>query len=597
MHRERVNPLRRKPASDCISPESELETSLALLRATLESTADGIMAVDLSGRITHFNRKFVEMWAIPERILAGCDCGTVLAFLLDQLQDPEKISLQIRDLLAGVDAEYSEIWELKPRSRRAFECNSLPSIVGEQIVGRVWSFSDITRQRQYERRLTDSIKELTDLKSALDRSAIVAITDCQGKITYINDKFCELSQYSREELIGQTHRIVNSAYHPPEFFAKLWKAIALGQVWKGEIRNKAKDGTYYWVDTTIVPFLDSKGKPFQYLAIRFDISKRKLIEEALRGSKAKLKRQTEELKDALSDLKRTQAQLVQSEKMFLLGQIVAGLAHEINNPVSFIYGNLRHADAYIEDLLYLIDLYQKHYPNPVDEIAEEADSLDIDFLREDLPKLLGSMKVGAERIREMIATLRNFARLDEAEKKTVDIHAGLDSTLLLLQHRLHYPDNATQEESAAIQVIKEYGNLPMVECYPSELNQVFMNILSNAIDILATQPPPRAIAISTLVRNGAFPFIEILISDNGPGMSEEVQKHLFDPFFTTKSVGSGTGLGLTTSYQIVVEKHGGSLQCVSTPGRGTEFAIAIPIASPPVAGAGRWGEIGKDREG
>ena len=585
MHIERLNRLRRNPSSDYLSNESELETSLALLRATLESTADGIMAVDLSGRITHFNRKFLEMWAIPEGVVAGGDCGTVMAFFLDQLQDPEKISLDIRELLAGVDAEYSNTWELKQGSHRAFDCHSFPSIIGEQIVGRVWSFSDITKKRQYEKRLADSIKELSDLKLALEQSAIVVITDDRGRITYINDKFCELSQYSREELIGQTHRVVNSGYHNPVFFEKLWGQISKGEVWKGEIKNKAKDGSYYWVDTTIVPFVDSNKKPFQYLAIRFDITNRKLIEEALRGSRAKLKEQTEELQEALEHLKRTQAQLVQSEKIFVLGQIVAGLAHEINNPVSFIYGNILHADAYIEELLHLIEIYQKHYPNPVDEVAEEVDKLDLEFLMDDLPKLLRSMRAGAERIREMISSLRNFARLDESDKKKVDIHAGINSTLLLLQHRLHNPVKAGQpaqaekeEYAEEIRIIKDYGKLPMVECYPSELNQVFMNILSNAIDVLATQPPPRTISISTRVRNS--PFIEIIIFDNGPGMSEEVQKRIFDPFFTTKPVGSGTGLGLTMSYQIVVEKHGGSLRCVSTPGCGTEFAIAIPIASP-----------------
>ncbi|NER35498.1 MAG: PAS domain S-box protein [Oscillatoria sp. SIO1A7] len=583
MHIERLNRLRRNSSSDYLSNESELETSLALLRATLESTADGIMAVDLSGRITHFNRKFLEMWAIPERLVSGGDCGTVMAFFLDQLQDPEKISLDIQELLAGVDAEYSNTWELKPGSHRAFECHSFPSIIGEQIVGRVWTFSDITKKREYEKRLNDSLEELSDLKFALEQSAILVITDDRGRIIDINDKFCKLSQYSREELIGKTHRVVNSGYHKQEFFETLWRQISKGEVWKGEIKNKAKDGSYYWVDTTIIPFVDSKRKPFQYLAIRFDVTNRKLIEEALRGSREKLKEQTEELQEALENLKRTQAQLVQSEKIFVLGEIVAGLAHEINNPVSFIYGNILHADAYIEELLHLIKLYQKHYPNPVDEIAEETDKLDLEFLMEDLPKLLRSMTAGAERIREMISSLRNFARLDESDKKRVDIHAGINSTLLLLQHRLHNPVKAGQQAQAGkeeyaeeIRVIKDYGNLPIVECYPSELNQVFMNILSNAIDVLATQPPPRTIAISTRVRNSLL--VEIIIFDNGPGISEEVQKRIFDPFFTTKPVGSGTGLGLTMSYQIVVEKHGGSLRCLSTPGCGTEFAIAIPIS-------------------
>ncbi|MEO1622208.1 MAG: PAS domain-containing protein, partial [Cyanobacteria bacterium J06632_3] len=270
--------------------------------------------------------------------------------------------------------------------------------------------SDIGDRKQIEKKLNESLKELADVKFALDCSSNVAITDHRGYITYVNDKFCERSKYSRAELMGQTHRIVNSGYHPREFFEDMWYTISNGHVWLGEVRNKAKDGQVYWVDTTIVPFLDDNGCPYQYVAIRNDITERKRAELCL-------VQQAEDLEVAFSDLQKAQTQLVQTEKMSSLGQLVAGVAHEINNPVSFIYGNINPANRYALSLIGLLQQYQKHYPNPPEEIAEELEDLDFDFVTEDLLKLLSSMKVGAERIRHIVASLRTFSRKDEAEKK------------------------------------------------------------------------------------------------------------------------------------------------------------------------------------
>ncbi|MDB9511792.1 cache domain-containing protein [Kamptonema animale CS-326] len=295
------------------------------------------------------------------------------------------------------------------------------------------------------------------------------------------------------------------------------------------------------------------------------------------------RKQTEaELQQVLYNLQQTQSQLIQAEKMSSLGQLVAGVAHEINNPVNFIHGNLTHANEYSQNLLELISLYENYYPNPAPEIQEKAVEIDIEFINQDLPKILSSMRVGTQRIREIVLSLRNFSRLDESEMKPVDIHEGIESTLLILHNRLKAMPGST-----AIEVVKEYGKLPLVECYAGQLNQVFMNIISNAIDALEShnspknakvnQRNPSCIKISTNLTESNTATVRI--ADNGAGIPESVKAQIFNPFFTTKPVGKGTGLGLSICYQIVVEKHRGVLRCNSELGKGTEFWIEIPVQS------------------
>jgi signal transduction histidine kinase len=368
--------------------------------------------------------------------------------------------------------------------------------------------------------------------------------------------------------------------------------------------------------------------------LREEIAERELAETELRRREGQLRQQTQQLQQTLQELKQTQAQLVQSEKMSSLGQLVAGIAHEINNPVNFITGNLGHATLYIRELLELLALYRQHHPQPASAIQVRAEEMDLDFVTEDLPKLLHSMKVGADRINQLVLSLRNFSHLDTVEHKPIDIHKGIEDTLLILQNRLK-----AKGQKPAIAIVKEYGNLPPIDCYGGQLNQVFMNILNNAIDAIeesvgkqtvpdlvasparvagcesaptltmrvvgrgslqnlckhcpASDAQARCSHLSEEIGDENSPastpqirirtelldkdWVAICITDNGGGMSESVQQQLFDPFFTTKPVGKGTGLGLSISYQIVVEKHGGQLRCLSSPGRGTEFIIEIPL--------------------
>jgi len=288
---------------------------------------------------------------------------------------------------------------------------------------------------------------------------------------------------------------------------------------------------------------------------------------------AALQQQIQQHEQALRQLRATQAQLIQTEKMSSLGQLVAGIAHEINNPINFIQGNLNPARHYIADLLELLHLYQNSFPQ-TPQIQAKQEAIDLEFLEADLPKLLNSIATGATRIHDIVRSLRTFSHLDEAEIKTVNIHAGLDSALLMLKSRLKPRSN--------IKLTKEYGKLPQIECYPGQINQALMNILSNAVDALeeiahstyaGTRSP--SLTIKTEALNPDW--IAISICDNGLGISDEIQQQIFDPFFTTKPVGHGTGLGLSISYQIIVDRHRGHLDCISKPGQGSQFVIRLPV--------------------
>lgn len=349
-----------------------------------------------------------------------------------------------------------------------------------------------------------------------------------------------------------------------------------------EYRLLCYNSAYKWILSRGQALWDESGKAVRIVGSITDITERKQAEEALRQSDARERERAQQLEQALLELRSTQTQLVQTEKMSSLGQLVAGIAHEVNNPVNFIHANITYLKQYTKQLLDLVTLYQQEYPEPKSKIRDLIEEIDLGFMAGDLIKIVGSMQVGTERIRQIVLSLRNFSRLDEAQMKSVDIHAGIDSTLLILQHRLKASD-----KWPIIQIVKDFGKLPLVECYASQLNQVFMNIIANGIDaieeryqklsVAEAEANPGRISICTMMTTQKTVIVEI--SDNGTGIPENVRNRIFNPFFTTKEVGKGTGLGMSISHSIVVEKHKGKIECISSIGCGTTFQIEIPIGT------------------
>lgn len=455
----------------------------------------------------------------------------------------------------------------------------------EQLLN-IMQGQEVIKQEQFHRQLLDII----NIAQNQERQGGVAMEDAQG----LEKLIIVLSALLSIAIAGIIAlRTTSAIAHPLEKITHVAQRVTSESNFHLRV---------FWVsDDEIGILAKSLNQLIQWISSytqQLEIA-RQTLEQRVQERTTELALSNQKLQQTLQELGKTQTQMLQSEKMSSLGQMVAGIAHEINNPVSFVYSNIPPAQTYAQDLLGLLELYQQHYPHPPATIESEIEAIDLDFLSQDFPRLLNSMQVGSERIRDIVNSLRTFSRLDEAQLKPVDVHDGLNSTLMILTHRFKQADH-----SAEIQVIKKYGQLPLVTCYAGQLHQVFINILSNAIDALEEAMESQqwnlgqvqqasswvnhdsdieaqlwvsspCIQISTEVTEANS--VVIKITDNGAGITEKLRSNLFDPFFTTKPVGKGTGLGLSISYQIVVDKHGGKLWCQSLPGQGSQFVIEIPL--------------------
>ncbi len=444
---------------------------------------------------------------------------------------------------------------------------------------------DITDRKQAELALQESQQFIQKIANATPGILYLYDLEEQRNI-YANSSVGKILGYTFDEIEEMGSMLMPRLLHPEDMANVLKYHAKFVEMQDGEVREidyrmLASNGQWFWLQSRDAIFSRNvDGEPKVIVGFAQDITNRKEAESALIKSELREREKAQQLEAAMLELRYTQTQLIQTEKMSSLGELVAGIAHEINNPVNFIHGNIEYLNEYTIHLLDLVNLYAEQFPEPNPIIINKIEEIDLDFMAEDLIKIVSSMQVGTQRIRQIVLSLRNFSRLDESEMKPVDIHAGIESTLLILQHRLKGLNG-----QPAIQVINDFGKLPLVDCYPSQLNQVFMNIIANAIDaieerykklsILECEENPGTIAIATKVISEKMLAIEI--SDNGMGMPQSVIDRIFNPFYTTKEVGKGTGLGMSISHSIVVEKHKGRIECISEIGRGTTFRIQIPI--------------------
>ena len=557
----------------------DLKASETRFRNVIEKNADGIAIVNKGGLVCFanpsaealFNCKAEELLGqvfFGELVVEGSACEIEM--------DTDIIPQVGKTEAPGTRVVQTEVEAIRKHKENAVVEMRVVETEWEGEMAYLATLRDITDRKRAEEMLWLYDRAIAATSTGV---TISDATDPEHPIIYCNPAFESMTGYRREEILGKNCQFLQGSDTDPVAVEIIRNALQTKSECKVILKNYRKDGTTFWNCFSISPVRDRTGKLTHFIGVQRDITQSKQAEEALHKSEAQSREQAAQLAAALEELKATHSQLVQSEKMSSLGLLIAGVAHEINNPVSFIHGNLAHLKNYTQDLFHHLELYEHHYPNPVEEIQQEREDNDLEFLAEDLPRILSSMSVGVDRICQIVQSLRNFSRHDDSQMKPVNLHEGIDSTLLILNHRLK-----GNGEKPQIQIVREYGNLPLVECFAGPINQVFMNILSNAIDALEEarskqtnqQMPesPSQVRISTEV---VGKFVEIKIADNGPGISEEVKQRIFDTFFTTKPIGKGTGMGLSISYQIIVERHKGELSCNSELGKGTEFTIRLPL--------------------
>ena len=559
--------------------KQELKASESRFRNAIAKNADGIAIVNKQGLVCFANPSAEALFNCKaEELLGQAFFGNLVVegSACDIEMDTDIIPQVGETEAAGMRVVQTEVEAIRRHKANAVVEMRVVETEWEGEMAYLATLRDVTDRKRAEEMLWLYDRAMAATSTGV---TIADATKPEHPIIYCNPAFESMTGYRREEIIGKNSRFLQGSDTDSEALEIIRQALKTDSECQVILKNYRKDGTAFWNALSVSPVRDRTGKLTHFIGVQRDITDRKQAEEALQNSEAQSRKQSTQLAAALDELQATHSQLVQSEKMSSLGLLIAGVAHEINNPVSFIHGNLAYLKDYSQDLLHLLKLYQQHYPNPVPDIQQETEKNELDFLAEDLPKILSSMSIGVERICQIVQSLRNFSRHDDSQMKPVNLHEGIDSTLLILNHRLK-----GNGEMPPILIVKQYGDLPPVECFAGPINQVLMNILSNAIDALddvnsqltfeEMSENHSQIEICTEVVGN---FVEIKISDNGPGITEEVKQRIFDTFFTTKPIGKGTGMGLSISYQIIVERHNGKLYCTSELGKGTEFTIKMPI--------------------
>lgn len=553
-----------------ITPDKQLQQQLELTQLATDNAADAIFWITVGGQLCYTNKQ-------------GCN------FL--GYSESELLELTIHD----IDQELSvEVWqtywqEVKNQNYLRFESNFrtkkgdiLPVEVNVNYLefkGNEYQCAfvrNISHQNKINLHLREAKEQLQAVLNAVP--GLVSWVDADLRYIGVNQHLANAYNLPIESFINQEVGFLQTS---PEFNDFVYEFFANSD-WNcaKEVKTNVRGNSRTYLIVAQKYYRDEVSLP-SAVFVGLDITERLEMEASLRHSQEKFRQQAYQLEQTLQKLNSITTQLIQKQKMSFLGQLITGVVHEINNPINFISGNIAHAINYVKDLLYLVDIYQQNSPRFLPEIESEIEDIELDFIQEDLPKLLESIMTGAERIQDVVRSLKQFSRVEEESIKAVDIHKGLDSTLLILQHQFQGKGGCSD-----INLMKKYGSLPKVECYPGQLNQVFMYILTNAIDSLdeknqdlvtkniSHQLFKPQILISTKVQDNS---VEISITDNGSGMSEEISSRIFEPLFTTKNTENSIGLGLSISQELIVEKHHGKLYCNSRPREGTEFVIEIPI--------------------